>query len=490
MRSTGEASERPEDGAGDDGVGDDGAGDDAPAVGGAADGAGAAGVPEAALFRVPAFGVPVPVAAVISALREVTQLDVRGLDDEAVLGLFDGLETVDRLFHSARFAMLAELDARQLCDRRLGHVTANEAGWRHGANPKRVKADLATANTMRKHQPKMAAALARAEVPVDRVREVCRRVNDRNRHALEGAQDALIDLCRQQCTFVQFARHAEQVARLADDDGAEPPMPRDHARIEQSADQVSATIDLYGPAAMAFAQRVEAEADRLWRIHVRDQLAHPDLEVPPRSELLARAFMDLVEHGATHPTSGRTRPTGEFAILLEVDTDELQHLFADGVLLPGKDAGPVDWSQRATDSTGAPLRYATHEWELLTCDAEVTWVIQDAGGHPVACQPGERHANREQRRNLRFRDGRCTFPGCDAPASWCDAHHVTHHADGGATDIRNLALLCRRHHGVIHRTGWSMAANPRPGAGEGLFTITSPSGAVSHSQHRRTPAPA
>jgi hypothetical protein len=165
-------------------------------------------------FGLPAFPVPDAARAVIDALRSLNAVDVRALDDDAVLGLFDGLETIDRLFHGSRFGMLAELDARQLTDRRLGHVTANEAGWRHGADPKRVRADLATAKTLRKDQPKLAAVLADGGVAVDRVREVCRQVNDRNRDALHAAQQSLIDLCNSRSTFRQFTRDVEQLARL------------------------------------------------------------------------------------------------------------------------------------------------------------------------------------------------------------------------------------------------------------------------------------
>jgi hypothetical protein len=144
-------------------------------------------------FGLPAFPVPATATQAIAAVRALAQTDFRGEDDDTLLGLFDGLETLDRVFHSARFGMLAELDARQLTDRRLGHVTANEAGWRHGADPKRVRADLATAKTLRKDQPKLATALKAGDVATDRVREVCRQVNDRNRHALHAAQQSLIE---------------------------------------------------------------------------------------------------------------------------------------------------------------------------------------------------------------------------------------------------------------------------------------------------------
>ena len=36
------------------------------------------------------------------------------------------------------------------------------------------------------------------------------------------------------------------------------------------------------------------------------------------------------------------------------------------------------------------------------------------------------------------------------PASWCDAHHLVHWADDGPTDLSNAALLCERHHTVVH----------------------------------------
>ena len=36
------------------------------------------------------------------------------------------------------------------------------------------------------------------------------------------------------------------------------------------------------------------------------------------------------------------------------------------------------------------------------------------------------------------------------PAQWTDAHHFVHWADGGATDLANAALLCERHHTIVH----------------------------------------
>ena len=54
------------------------------------------------------------------------------------------------------------------------------------------------------------------------------------------------------------------------------------------------------------------------------------------------------------------------------------------------------------------------------------------------------------RRLVERRDRHCVEPGCDAPPSWCDVHHIRHWMDGGATVKENLELRCRRHHREVH----------------------------------------
>ncbi|MCZ7629783.1 MAG: HNH endonuclease [Microthrixaceae bacterium] len=100
------------------------------------------------------------------------------------------------------------------------------------------------------------------------------------------------------------------------------------------------------------------------------------------------------------------------------------------------------------------------------------------------------------RRALVVRDGGCVFPGCDAPPGWCDAHHVIEYANDGQTVIVNLVLLCRHHHGIVHRTGWTMSLNhpnschmesPDQPGDHSHFTITTATGAELPTQHRPRP---
>ena len=145
---------------------------------------------------------------------------------------------------------------------------------------------------------------------------------------------------------------------------------------------------------------------------------------------------------------------------------------------------------------GTQVWFTPSEWELLVCNADISEVILDKLGMPVAVRNRARFPNRAMRRSLDIRDAGCVFPGCDAPAGWCDAHHVIEYADDGETVISNLALLCRHHHGIIHRTGWSMRLTPPDepngsdrSARDGLFTITTADGLQLHTEHRRRPAP-
>lgn len=92
----------------------------------------------------------------------------------------------------------------------------------------------------------------------------------------------------------------------------------------------------------------------------------------------------------------------------------------------------------------------------LACDARVVPVVLGTAGEPLFVGREARLATRGQRRALAQRDGGCAHPGCEAPPQWCVAHHVRHWADGGATDLDNLVLLCGHHHRLVHHGDWSI----------------------------------
>lgn len=76
-------------------------------------------------------------------------------------------------------------------------------------------------------------------------------------------------------------------------------------------------------------------------------------------------------------------------------------------------------------------------------------------------------------RHLRARDRHCRWPGCVAPAVRCEVDHTHDYAQGGATDVSNLAHLCQRHHSQKQFTRWKVRQLPG-----GVLEWTSPTGRV------------
>ncbi|WP_347754307.1 DUF222 domain-containing protein [Agrococcus sp. ProA11] len=87
----------------------------------------------------------------------------------------------------------------------------------------------------------------------------------------------------------------------------------------------------------------------------------------------------------------------------------------------------------------------------MMCDAHIQAVVTGADGLPLYLGRTQRLFSRAQRRALAARDKGCRAPGCSAPISWCEAHHITFWSLGGLTDIDNGIMLCIHHHHEVHR---------------------------------------
>lgn len=98
--------------------------------------------------------------------------------------------------------------------------------------------------------------------------------------------------------------------------------------------------------------------------------------------------------------------------------------------------------------------------ERLMCTATVQGVLLSRGRDVLSLGRTRRLATRAQRRAVRVRDkGICQFPGCHT-TTHLDAHHVVPWSQGGASDLDNLILLCRRHHTLVHEGGLRMGPAP------------------------------
>jgi hypothetical protein len=111
--------------------------------------------------------------------------------------------------------------------------------------------------------------------------------------------------------------------------------------------------------------------------------------------------------------------------------------------------------------------------EAMLCFSFVRRILVDpVTGQPLDVGRAHRRFTPRQNRALAIRDGGCMFPGCDRGVRWTEAHHLHFWRDGGPTDLDNALLLCRRHHTLIHRKGWSIRRDPTTG----VVTATRPDG--------------
>jgi hypothetical protein len=110
---------------------------------------------------------------------------------------------------------------------------------------------------------------------------------------------------------------------------------------------------------------------------------------------------------------------------------------------------------RAYLDTGEQLTPETAR--QLACDARILPIVLGGQSQILDAGRSRRLATGPLRRALIARDHGCTFPGCDRPPRWCNPHHLKHWADGGPTNLDNLALLCGHHHRQIHHNNdWTV----------------------------------
>ncbi|HXA41836.1 MAG TPA: DUF222 domain-containing protein [Candidatus Solibacter sp.] len=99
---------------------------------------------------------------------------------------------------------------------------------------------------------------------------------------------------------------------------------------------------------------------------------------------------------------------------------------------------------------------ASETVQRIACDAALTPMVVDETGDPLDFGRTMRTASPPLRRAVVLSDKRCRFPGCDRSASWCDVHHLDDWARGGRTRKKDLLLVCRPHHRLLHEGGWKL----------------------------------
>jgi len=402
--------------------------------------------------------------------------DVSGLSDDDLLELAPVLELARRAVDATLSSSLGELDARGTTDERFGHRTAtwfaNTVACPRAEAKRRVQVGrrLARLDLVRE-------ALAEGEVSFEHARVLSDLATPRNAEVVERLQAEFMDLAK----VVPFERWRSEVRGfidLADEDGGFRPGPESSTLRMTTGfgGSIEFTGTLTALDGAALREAVENEADRLALQFRREVQAGTLDTVPTRAELLAHALCELVRSGVAARWTGKGPVT---------DLTLVTHA-SDPLATNGSPRNCTNSSGLGSHMRGSSTNPAVSTQNLpesavrtLCCDPVIRTVVLDSLGNPVNLGRSTRIVPKGLRRALEVRDGGCVFPGCDAPSSWCDLHHVIHWADGGPTSADNLASLCRHHHGVTHRRGWSMTTDPQH---DQRFEWKRPDGTVLRSQ--------
>ena len=314
----------------------------------------------------------------------------------------------------------------------------------------------------------------------------------RTAQKLEQTTHTQTALSRGEVTFEQSEVIATGLAKLPDDvtptqrDLAERTLLKDAKRlnIQDLRRRTDRLMDVYAPKPQVDAHENDLLVDRERRARAKSSFQMWDnhdgtwsgrFTTPEAPGVALNTVLDAM----TAPARDHLNDPDQTLGPVPTDTDPAQRMgqaFADLCLRLPTDQLPSNGGVGATVTVAMQLdtlvggieaatlsdgtRLSASQARLTACRVGIIPMV--LGGEPLPLDHGraKRYFTRHQRQALAHRDGGCTFPGCDRPPGWCEAHHLTPDSEGGPTDLTNGALLCTRHHHHVHDTGYNHRIAP------------------------------
>lgn len=211
------------------------------------------------------------------------------------------------------------------------------------------------------------------------------------------------------------------------------------ARAVTLRDDADGMVTLTARLTPLAAAPVRAVLDAGVRWAMQQRRENPASDMRTAWQMRADILVDLCRHAldCTHATSGV-----KTTVVVRMTRAELES---------GVGVGEVDGTPQPV-SIGALRRAAA--------DAEVVPAVLGGRSEVLDWGRARRLFTPAQRLALVERDGGCAW--CNAPPSWCEAHHIRWwDRDTGPTDLANGVLLCARCHHRVHRDGWEILVRDR-----------------------------
>jgi hypothetical protein len=383
--------------------------------------------------------------------RAIDSLDGQGLS--GLPGAVLGADLVELVRVAARLdaqllRRVAEFDRRGECGVDGAASTQAWLRWRCRIGARDAAQRVAVARALDRALPDVAAALAAGAIGYRHAAVAARAVRDLPPAQLPAAEAILLDAAREldagRLTVVgrRLGYHLDPDGTLADAQARHGGRWLTLSPTFAGMVAVTGMLDPDAGAAVITAVEALRAADR----------------TPEDTRSAGQARADALTALATQALDGGRLPdrNGERPHLtVTVDLPTLQQH-------PGVTAGSgadLDWVGPIPADTARRIACDAAVARILTAAPSI---ILDAGRATRAVSPGLRRA-------LAVRDHGCIHPTCDRPPPWTDAHHITHWADGGPTNLDNLALVCRHHHRQIHEGRATITRTP-----DGRYTMRRP----------------
>jgi hypothetical protein len=179
---------------------------------------------------------------------------------------------------------------------------------------------------------------------------------------------------------------------------------------------------------------VRAVLDAGVRYAMQQRRENPDSDTRTVWQMRADILTDLCRHAldCTQATSGVKTTVVVRMTLTDLET--------------GLGVGEID---------GLPQPVSVGALRRAAADAEIVPTVLGGASEVLDWGRARRMFTPAQRLALVERDGGCAW--CNAPPSWCEAHHIRWwNRDAGPTNLNNGILMCARCHHRVHRDGWDI----------------------------------
>jgi hypothetical protein len=342
-------------------------------------------------------------------------------------------------FDAAEAATIAEFDQRGAF---VADGQVNTRSWlaHHTGIARDVAGSrLFTAKRLR-HMPVIAAALAEGRVTNGHAVALGRCLKPRTLEAFLRDETVLVEWATQ-LEVDDFQKAVARWIELNDENGPDPgdekPSELHTSPLLDGRTRIDGQLDLEDSA--EYLAELEALYDELWHADQAADLTDPDkyrtpaqrravaqVEMARRSSAAGDRDADPVDESAPHKPRHR-KPQ----LIVVVDIDAL--------------AGNPTGQAHLDNGLRVPLTVL----ERWACESAIGRVVMQGQSLPLDVGKITYTATDGQRRALAARDRGCIVPGCKRKARWCEAHHVVPWPQG-PTNIKNLVLLCKRHHKHLH----------------------------------------